>query len=66
METLNDLGTVEFFAVPTFTAGIYDVWLNMNSIAGAAQMATVMMIFVLVLIGIERFARSGQRYPRFS
>ena len=66
METLNDLGTVEFFAVPTFTAGIYDVWLNMNSIAGAAQMATVMMIFVLVLIGIERFARSGQRYHHTS
>ncbi|MCK5166572.1 MAG: iron ABC transporter permease, partial [Rhodospirillaceae bacterium] len=31
METLNDFGTVDFFAVATFTAGIFDVWLNMNS-----------------------------------
>ena len=37
METLNDFGTVDFFAVQTFTAGIYDVWLNMNNIAGAAH-----------------------------
>ncbi|MGA0395242.1 MAG: ABC transporter permease, partial [Rhodospirillales bacterium] len=31
METLNDFGTVDFFAVSTFTAGIYDVWFNMNN-----------------------------------
>ncbi len=66
MEALNDLGTVEFFAVPTFTAGIYDVWLNMNSVAGAAQMASVMMVLVLALIGAERLARRGQRYHHTS
>ena len=66
MEALNDFGTVEFFAVPTFTAGIYDVWLNMNSVAGAAQMASVMMVLVLALIGTERFARRGQRYHHTS
>ncbi|MFQ5766079.1 MAG: ABC transporter permease, partial [Rhodospirillales bacterium] len=66
MEALNDFGTVEFFAVPTFTTGIYDVWLNMNSISGAAQMATVMMTFVLVLIAAERLARRGQRYHHTS
>jgi iron(III) transport system permease protein len=66
MEVLNDLGTVEFFAVPTFTVGIYDVWLNMNNISGAAQMATIMMVFVLALITIERMARRGQRYHHTS
>jgi len=29
METLNDFGTVDYFAVRTLTAGIYDVWLGM-------------------------------------
>lgn len=62
METVNDFGTVDYFAVNTFTAGIYDVWLNMNSRAGAAQLATVLLIFVLALIGLERWGRRGQRF----
>jgi len=62
METVNDFGTVDFFAVNTFTAGIYDVWLNMNSRAGAAQLATVLLLFVLALIGAERWGRRGQRF----
>jgi iron(III) transport system permease protein len=62
METLNDFGTVDFFAVSTFTLGIYDVWLNMNNIAGAAQLATVLLIFVMVLVFAERYARRKKRY----
>ena len=66
METLNDFGTVDYFAVATFTAGIYDVWLNMNSVAGAAQLASVLLLFVLALIGAERWARRGQRFDQTS
>ncbi len=62
METLNDFGTVDYFAVATFTAGIYDVWLNMGSISGAAQLATVMLSFVIALIALERVARRGRRF----
>lgn len=62
METLNDFGTVNYFAVATFTAGIYDVWLNMNSISGAAQLASVMLMFVIALIALERTARKNKRY----
>ena len=62
METLNDFGTVDYFAVYTFTAGIYDVWLNMNSISGAAQLATVMLVLVLALIAAERWARRQLRF----
>lgn len=62
METLNDFGTVDYFAVATFTAGIFDVWLNMNNRAGAAQLASVLLIFVLVLIALERFGRRKQRF----
>ncbi|MEQ9683491.1 MAG: ABC transporter permease subunit, partial [Rhodospirillales bacterium] len=66
MEALNDFGTVDFFGVRTFTAGIYDVWLNMDSISGAAQLASVLMIFVIVLVVMERMARRGQRYHHTS
>ncbi len=62
METLNDFGTVDFFSIETLTAGIYDVWLNMNNAAGAAQLATASLAFVLTLIGIERYSRRKQRY----
>jgi iron(III) transport system permease protein len=66
MEALNDFGTVDFFGVRTFTAGIYDVWLNMDNISGAAQLASVLMIFVVVLVVLERMARRGQRYHHTS
>jgi len=62
METLNDFGTVDFFAVSTFTLGIYDVWLNMNNVAGAAQLAGLLLFFVVFLLLIERFARRKQRF----
>lgn len=61
METLNDFGTVDYFAVKTLTAGIYDTWLNMSNLGGAAQIASLMMLFVVVLIVLERYARQRQR-----
>lgn len=69
METLNDFGTVDFFAVATLTTGIYDVWLNMNSAAGAAQLAVLTLLIVALLIAAERWARRKQRFhhttPRY-
>ncbi len=62
MEALNDFGTVDFFAVHTFTLGIFDVWRNMNSVAGAAQLASLLLVFVLALILLERGARRRQRF----
>jgi iron(III) transport system permease protein len=62
METLNDFGTVDFFGVSTFTLGIYDVWLNMNNVTGAAQLALTLLIFVMILVLAERFARAKKRY----
>ena len=62
METLNDFGTVDFFAVPTFTVGIFNVWLNMGSSAGAAQMSLVLLAIVVALVLAERRARQGRRF----
>jgi len=60
METLNDYGTVDYFAVRTLSAGLYDVWLGMNNLGGGAQIATLLLIFVLVLIGLEKSSRRNQ------
>ena len=62
METLNDFGTVDYFGVHTLTAGIYDVWLNMGNLGGAAQIATVMLVFVTVLVAVERMSRAHQQH----
>ncbi|WP_299200309.1 iron ABC transporter permease [uncultured Amphritea sp.] len=61
METINDFGTVDYFAVKSMSAGIYDTWLNMGNLGGAAQIASLMMIFVVILISLERLARAKQR-----
>ncbi|UTW14074.1 ABC transporter permease [Marinobacterium rhizophilum] len=61
METINDFGTVDFFAVKSLTAGIYDTWLNMYNLGGAAQIASLMLIFVVMLVTLERVARAQQR-----
>jgi len=66
METLNDVGTVDFFAVQTLTLGIYDVWLNMGNIGGAAQIATVMLLFVIALLAVERGSRRRHRHYQVS
>ena len=62
METLNEYGTIDFFAVPTLTAGIFDVWLNMDSVTGASQLASILVVFALVLVAIERISRRARRF----
>ncbi|MFV2093544.1 MAG: ABC transporter permease, partial [Hyphomicrobiales bacterium] len=61
MEAMNDVGAVEYFGVDTLTAGVYATWLQKSNLGGAAQISAVMLVFVFVLIGIERRARRGRR-----
>nr|WP_321462766.1 iron ABC transporter permease [uncultured Cohaesibacter sp.] len=62
MECLNDIGAVEFFGVKTLTFSVYDTWLNRASLAGAAQISTVMLLVVLLLLWLERRGRREQRF----
>ncbi|WP_020409515.1 ABC transporter permease [Hahella ganghwensis] len=57
METLNDYGTVSYFAVQTLTAGLYDTWLNLSNLGGAAQIAALMVGIALLLLYLERSSR---------
>ncbi len=61
METLNDFGTVDYFAVQTLTAGVFDVWQNMGSLSGGAQIACLLLLFVFLLLFLERFGRKHQK-----
>ena len=62
METLNDIGAVEFFGVRTLTVAVYDTWLDRNNLAGAAQLACVMLLFVVRCSSLERALRAKRRF----
>ncbi|MBB3936439.1 ABC transporter permease [Aureimonas phyllosphaerae] len=62
METVNDIGAVEFLGVQTLTFAVYATWLNRGDLAGATQIALLMLAFILLLLWVERFARRRQRF----
>lgn len=62
METLADFGTVAHFGVPTFTTGIYRTWISMGDRIAAAQLCTILLTFVLVLLVMERLSRRQGRF----
>jgi iron(III) transport system permease protein len=62
METLADYGTVEYFGINTFTTGIFRTFYGFGNVAAAAQLATVLLGFVVLLILLERYSRRQIRY----
>ncbi len=62
MESLNDIGAVEFLGIQTLTVSIYTTWLERSSLPGAAQISCIMLMIVFALIYIERSARKRQRF----
>lgn len=62
METVNDFGTVDFFAVQTLTTGIFSVWLDGNNAGGAAQIASVVLALVVFLVAFEKISRRKVRF----
>jgi iron(III) transport system permease protein len=62
METLADYGTVAYFAVDTFTTGIYRAWFSLGDRVAAAQLAAMLLAFVLFLLMVERISRGRARY----
>ena len=62
METLADFGVSSYFGIQTFTAGIYKAWLSMDNRMAAAQLATLLLIFVAVLLRIEHSAQKRMRF----
>lgn len=66
METISDFGVVEFFAVQTLTTGIFSVWLQSYNPGGAAQLATLILVFILILVLLEKISRRRLRTHRMS
>ena len=62
METLNDIGASEFLGIRTLTLSVYSTWINQSNLPGAAQIALVMLVVVVALVLVERWARRRQRF----
>ena len=59
METLADFGVVSYFSVPTFSTGIFRTWLGLGDPQAALKLASLMLLFVIVLVGLEEGSRRG-------
>ena len=62
METLADFGTVDYFGVSAFTTGIFRTWYGLGELTTAAQLSALLLVFVLVLIVLERLSRARMRF----
>ncbi|MFZ7094054.1 ABC transporter permease [Primorskyibacter sp. 2E233] len=66
MESVNDFGTVDYFAVQTLTTGIFSTWLQANNAGGAAQIASVVLFLVIFLVVMEKVSRRKMRFFNLS
>jgi len=62
METLNDYGTVQFFAVDTLTTGIYRTWHGFGDRVAATQLAALTLFAIVALLVWEQGSRKRRRY----
>ncbi|WP_081871725.1 ABC transporter permease [Parvularcula oceani] len=60
METLADFGVADYFAIPTFSTGIFRTWLALGDRQGALQLAGILLIFVAALVAVEAASRRGE------
>lgn len=62
METLADFGVSSYFGIQTFTAGIYKAWLSMDNRIAAAQLSTLLLVLVALMLGLEQHAQKRMRF----
>jgi iron(III) transport system permease protein len=62
METLADFGTVAVFNYDTFTTAIYKSWFGFFNIQAAAQLASILLLFVALTVFAERRSRGSRRF----
>ncbi len=62
METLADYGTVQYFGVNTLTTGILKTWFGLASLSGAAQIACILLVMVILIMLLEKVWRGQSKY----
>lgn len=62
MEVLADFGTVAAFNYDTLSVAIYKAWYGLFSTTAALQIASVMLVFIVILLSLESLARRRMRF----
>jgi len=62
METLADYGVGAYFGLTTFTTGIYKAWLVLDDHVAAAQLASLLLVVVALLLWAEQRAQARIRF----
>ncbi|TSH89141.1 iron ABC transporter permease [Verticiella sediminum] len=62
METLADFGAVAVLNYDTFTTAIYKSWFGLFNLPGAAQLASLLVLCVLLIAALEQRQRGRRQY----
>lgn len=62
METLTDVGTVQYFGVETVSVGVFRIWRGTFDRDAASELAMLVLAFALLAIGSERILRGRARF----
>lgn len=62
METLADFGAVAIFNYDTFTTALYKAWFDLFNLPAAAQLSTLLLLFVALALVSERQSRGRARF----
>jgi iron(III) transport system permease protein len=64
METLTDFATIQYFNVRTVSVAVYQVWNGMYDRVAATEVASLVLLFAVAVIGLERAARGRSRFSQ--
>lgn len=62
MEAMSDYGAVSYFGVSTFVTGIFRTWFGMGDLTQATKLASMLMVFVFILLFLENWQRKSKNY----
>lgn len=62
LETLNDLGVVQYFGVRVMSYAIFDAWFRLRDLPSAIKISGIALLIVFALITLERLSRGRKQY----
>jgi iron(III) transport system permease protein len=62
LEVINDYGVVKYYGISTFSTAIFKTWFGMGDIVSAIRLSALLMVFVFLLLSIEKVLRGRKKY----
>ena len=62
LEVMNEYGAMTYYGIETLPTGIFVSWTDLGDKDSAVRLAAVAMVFVLLLIAIERLLRGRAKF----